>query len=633
MTRPLLILLLLTSVGSSLLIGAIWNIARNASFNQELYSFRAGFVTERRDAIEEFVGMAAAYAALRTREADSQLRAHLQTEVSQAHDIITALYDRLRGTMPPSEVKKLILETLRPLRFNQGRGYFFVVDLVGVELLYPIAPEFEGKNILGLQDESGTYVIRDEIRVVKESGEGFTEGYWKKPGISGDARFRKLSFVKLFEPFDWYIGAGDYIDEIDAATRAETLTWLATLRFSQGNTFLYSQTFEGKLLFSNGEILEGGAQNPITAERGSTILDPQVLKDIEANPAGRFFELPTTNASIGDAGPLPVRTVFAIGIPSWRWVLAAEFRSDEINLEIRDRNQKFRKEMLVRTFSIGLVSLAAAIIGSVFSIMMSTRLSRALQAFMREFEKSALALEPMKAEFRWSEFSTIATSANTIIAGRKLIDNDLRASLAKEEMLVREIHHRVKNNLAIISSLIRLRSAHLETDADRFAMRDIEQRMEAIAMIHARLYRGKDMENVDMADYMIDLGKNLSGMIPGSARISLIARADPLSLPNDIAVTVGLLFSEAATNALKHAFKNRPDGRLELSLLEQGDELVMRVADNGVGLPPDALSGSQKSLGMVLINSLAEQLGGSLSLSSDGGAVITVTFPKPVKKI
>ncbi len=615
-------------------MGIIWNISRNATFNMEMQSFRSRFIEERRNSIQKFVSMASAYAELRTREADGLNRVHLKTEVSEAHEIATSLYKHLRGTMSETALKKTILEALRPVRFNEGRGYFFIVGLDGVELLYPIAPEFEGKNVLNLQDEFGTYVIRDEIRAVKETGQGFVEGFWKKPGMPGDAKYRKFSFVRAFEPFDWYIGAGDYVDEIDSATRSETLAWLATLKLSPGNSYLYSLTYEGQPLFFKGGIIEEDSRNPEIAGTGGMILEKSILKDIEADPTGRFYEFVAKDipAESGKSTQ-PVRTVYAIGIPAWRWVLAAEFRSDEIDWEIRDRKLEFQREMMIRTISIALVSIAAAIVGSLFSIAISHRIGLALKSFVDEFEKSASALEPMGADFRWSEFMTIATSANVIISERKSIDHDLRASLAKEEMLVREIHHRVKNNLAIIGSLIRLRSAQLETESDRFAMRDIEQRMEAIAMIHARLYRGRDLQNVDMSEYMADLGKNLSGMIAGNAAVELIARSDQVSLPNDIAVTVGLLFSEAATNALKHAFKSGIGGRLELSLVEKGGDLVMRIADDGAGLPPDALNGGQKSLGMVLINALAGQLGGSISFDDGdaGGTVITVMFPNPCR--
>jgi two-component sensor histidine kinase len=200
-------------------------------------------------------------------------------------------------------------------------------------------------------------------------------------------------------------------------------------------------------------------------------------------------------------------------------------------------------------------------------------------------------------------------------------------SLREKETLLREIHHRVKNNLQLILSLVRLQAMHKggEPGPD-FAAR-MENRIRAMALVHELLYESDDLGGVDLAVYVPRLAQAVirASAPPGGVKLSV--DIVPARLPLDQAVPFALLLNELLTNACKYGLPPDRPGRLDVSLIHADDGLALRVADEGPGLPQDfdPLQGS--SLGMRLVTGLADQLGGALSWTSDNGAVFTLHLP------
>ena len=166
---------------------------------------------------------------------DSTFKIELRSRVNEAYSISMNLYENYKDKLSNNDLKELIKESLRPIRYNDGKGYYFLVSMSGVEQLYPVKPEFEGKNILNLQDVKGKYVIKEEINIVKQKGEGFVDGFWYKPNESKDEAFLKLTFVKYFEPFDWYIGSGGYLDNVNDNLKEKVLKRIRQIDENQSN--------------------------------------------------------------------------------------------------------------------------------------------------------------------------------------------------------------------------------------------------------------------------------------------------------------------------------------------------------------------------------------------------------------
>lgn len=219
--------------------------------------------------------------------------------------------------------------------------------------------------------------------------------------------------------------------------------------------------------------------------------------------------------------------------------------------------------------------------------------------------------------------------ASMDVTNRITLEEQIQASLLEKEVLLKEIHHRVKNNLQIISTLLDLQSEHTQDPRALEMFEESRGRVKAMALIHDRLYRSKDMASVKFDQYISQLAGSLyQAYKVSSADIVLRVSVSVPSIPIDVAIPCGLLLNELISNCLKHAFKDGAGGLIKVALHIQGGSNVLSVADNGAGLPAGIDFRNSTSFGLQLVNILVEQLRGEVELKSDRGAEFIIRFPR-----
>ena len=213
-------------------------------------------------------------------------------------------------------------------------------------------------------------------------------------------------------------------------------------------------------------------------------------------------------------------------------------------------------------------------------------------------------------------------------------NQELEGALKEKESLLKEIHHRVKNNLQVISSLLNLQSASIKDPQTLQAIRESQNRVKSMALIHERLYKSRDLARIDMGAYVRDLIADLFRSYGiGTSQITLQLVIVDAWLSLDAAIPCGLILTELVSNCLKHAFPNHSAGEISVSLNSAGSGAwVLVVQDNGVGLPAGLDPFQTESLGLQLVSTLADQLGGSVKIDSEIGARFEVQFVEPSGK-
>jgi PAS domain S-box-containing protein len=216
------------------------------------------------------------------------------------------------------------------------------------------------------------------------------------------------------------------------------------------------------------------------------------------------------------------------------------------------------------------------------------------------------------------------------MTARKQAEERIKASLQEKEVLLKEIHHRVKNNLQVIASLLSLQSSYI-TDPKAFAMfADTQYRVESIALIHETLYQAKDLAQIDFAEYVQHLAMHLFRSYEVyEDTITLQIHVESLTLGVDTAIPCGLILNELVSNALKHAFPAGMPGKIGIELHAEPAQMVtLRVWDTGVGFPKEVDLHHTASLGLQLVTTLVyQQLRGTIALQRNGGTVFTIRFP------
>jgi two-component sensor histidine kinase len=205
----------------------------------------------------------------------------------------------------------------------------------------------------------------------------------------------------------------------------------------------------------------------------------------------------------------------------------------------------------------------------------------------------------------------------------------IQQSLNEKTVLLQEIHHRVKNNLALISSILKLQVEEVDDYEVQKSLNDARNRIFSISKIHEVLYQDETLSRIAFADYIQELMDAIDESIkPAHTLITYTLDLDQIPLPINKAIPAGLLINELVTNAYEHAFKDRKKGTITVRLNKLGDRIQLQIKDDGIGLPDDFEASQGKSLGWTLIETLTAQLKGVLEVdSSQAGTIVGVTFP------
>lgn len=215
----------------------------------------------------------------------------------------------------------------------------------------------------------------------------------------------------------------------------------------------------------------------------------------------------------------------------------------------------------------------------------------------------------------------------TDITDRKHAEEKIKASLLEKETMLKEIHHRVKNNLQVISSLLDMQSSSLQDEKAKEALWESMARVRTMAMIHTRLYQSPDLTMVDFGLFIRDLIGNISQSYGRAAvPVEINVDAGEIRLGIDISIPCGLILNELVANALKHAFPEGKEGEINIRMQSEDSRVVLTVQDNGIGFPESIDLTNLKSMGLKLVNILVRQMNGKIDMQVDSGTTWTITF-------
>ena len=221
-------------------------------------------------------------------------------------------------------------------------------------------------------------------------------------------------------------------------------------------------------------------------------------------------------------------------------------------------------------------------------------------------------------------------SQTSIALQRSFTENAIKESLEEKEILLREIHHRVKNNMQIISSLLNLQRLHVEETETLDILRESQGRVRSMAMIHEKLYQSPNFTRIDFKDYIEKLVSSLiyTYKVQGQD-IKQVLEVRDVEMNIDTAIPCGLIINELITNSLKYAFpqsESNTNGIIKIELNQIEDHFKLVVLDNGVGLPPHIQPEKTETLGLQLVNNLVNQLEGTIEIDRSHGTKFTIIF-------
>jgi two-component sensor histidine kinase len=283
-----------------------------------------------------------------------------------------------------------------------------------------------------------------------------------------------------------------------------------------------------------------------------------------------------------------------------------------------------QRELVIGVFAPTLMLALAVVTIWIASDYLVIRHVRTLGVAARAYSRGELDLRLDLASAP-QEFQELARTLARMASRIHRREDELRASLEQKGLLLREVHHRVKNNLQIVQSLLNLRAQRLQSVQARDAVRQAQMRVGALVLVHRKLYENDDIQEIELQDFLAELCGMLEEVNEADhAGIELALAVASARVPADQAIPLALLVTEAVSNALKHAFRDGQAGRIEVELESDGEHGHLVIADNGVGLAGQDEGGG---MGVTLMRMLAKQLGGSLTVAEAEGTRLVLDFP------
>ena len=213
------------------------------------------------------------------------------------------------------------------------------------------------------------------------------------------------------------------------------------------------------------------------------------------------------------------------------------------------------------------------------------------------------------------------------VTEQRKAEEQLKKSLGEKEMLIKEIHHRVKNNLMVISSLLSLQSQYIKNKDDLEMFEKSKSRAKSMALIHERLYQSKDLKRIDFGEYIEKMATDMfNTYISDPEKINLEIDVENAMLDINTTIPLGLILNELLNNSIKYAFPDGRKGTIRVVFSKRGEYFQLTVEDDGIGFPDNIEFENTDSLGLQLINSLTEQIDGTINLNTNNGASITISF-------
>jgi PAS domain S-box-containing protein len=415
--------------------GYFWISSEYHQFTRESQSLRQRFINQQKHVIRREVANVRDIISFNQQLTEERLRNNIKERVNEAWAIANNIYETSKDSRSKAEIELLIKEALRPVRFNNGRGYYFAVSMQGVEKLYPVAPQFEEQNLINLQDEKGNYVIQDEIAMVQKAGEGFVWDYWRKPDASDQMVYPKITFVKHFAPLDWYLGTGEYLDDVAHDIQDEMLNLIAARRYGRDG-YIFIDTYDGYALLANGERLSPPEYFWDYADSmGNYVL--QLEREAVKDSSGSFIEYYWNK--MGETKPRK-KTSFIQGFEEWQWMIGAGFYDDEVEHDIAKMRHQLQREIrknIIMILGILILLSIAVMLQGHFSYR---KIQRNIKIFLTFFAEAVDSSSYIPVEqLNFQEFQALAYSANEMISKRNAAKALLEESEAKFRKLAKNL--------------------------------------------------------------------------------------------------------------------------------------------------------------------------------------------------
>jgi signal transduction histidine kinase len=364
----------------SVLITLFFYFEQKTNFLEEKKKIQNNYIIQNKSIINQEVNRVYDFIKQLEKTTEIELKESIKNRVYEAHTIATSIYNKYKDVKPKEEIFEIIKTSLNDIRYNEGRGYFFIDSNKGVKLLQPPSKEMEGKIFYDFTDAKGYKFMHDIVKIIDEKTENFIQYFWKKPN-SKENGSKKISFIKYFEPFNVAIGSGEYVEDFEKQIQKKALDYIKLVHFGK-NGYIFIINYDGVYLSHIREdfIGQNAATNNDTVDIKKVISN---IISISKNGEGYYSYVqnkkPDTN--------LPTQKVsFVKGLNEWGWIIGTGFYEDEINESVKQKEEELNKKFDIFIKNIFIVSILLTLALLIISIYVSKFLENKFNEYKKEIE-------------------------------------------------------------------------------------------------------------------------------------------------------------------------------------------------------------------------------------------------------
>ncbi len=432
----------------SLTLGIVFVVNKNAEFDKNVKALEEYFTDEQLQLIKSRVDEVIEYLQYNKSQTEKVLREDIKERVYEAHAIASNLYINHKNTKTTEELKGLIKDALRTIRFNKGRGYYFIDDTDGYSIMTIQRFEHEGRYVMDLTDLKGKKVVKEFIDIVTSQKEGFCEYSWiKAKKESGeDQGSKKISYVKLFEPYNWIIGTGEYVEDVEQDIKELVIGRINSMRFGKNRDNYF---FLLKVVNLDSQKEEPMVVTLVNPNRPDLV--GREISETFKDDKGRHFlrDLAEKIKQSGDgvikysfrkigSSHVSMKTTYSRLYKDWNWIIGAGFYHDDLDRMIARQKTHLQKAVRQEILFIISIFIAVSLITLLVSTFFSRRLKNEFNIFSNFFRESAKENELLdKERLKIFEFRELADSANKMIGDKKAGEEDLLKAKEKAEAATR----------------------------------------------------------------------------------------------------------------------------------------------------------------------------------------------------
>lgn len=423
--------LLLLSVCILIIVGIIWTSIKSREFEKEKVNLQTAYVESQKQLIMTEVKRAVSYIKYRRSFSVEQMKNQLKVRVDGAWQVANNIYLENRDRKSSAEIQQMIKNAIRPLRFANDRGDVFIYSLDGVSVMLPRSRHSENTASIQHRDNYGNYVVQNEVNLLSMLNNGFIDYHIPNQYKPGDSVLLKSTYVRKFEPFGWYFGSKDYLEDYDQDLRGEILDWLAQVRYGEDG-YIFVNTSKGRALVYDGrKMLE---PTDIYNSRKPEWIEAYRLQQKVYNTTREGYI--QYEFSLLASDNKEVKTSYISSLQDWGWIVGAGFYNSTVspNIALVELQYKYIKR---QTFAFVVLTLVLILVFLfLLSKWFSHRLINGFSNFNQHFRNASLTGGEMDtANFNSLEFKELASAFNVVSVEL----NQARKQLIKEQSLLRSL--------------------------------------------------------------------------------------------------------------------------------------------------------------------------------------------------